>query len=830
MSKTISRILGFLLAIGVIALIVMLFTSTTPVERTSDYAITSRLPVNQPSYFPIEQTLDPSRYHPLAPWIGRLILPNTSEFPANPIPDDDWARLEIYQAPPGHVDLIGKKVRLTWQRSPNLERYLQLVTTDLKLTPAAWDSERQGNVIPVRLEGRSQVGPLQALAGARPQDDVLVSFAAVQVTVTEPTSTEPTTIAIAQMPLMVTGRFVGLVKILGEATAQSPADSPKICPGSLPCPSELVHVRHFDRQTGTFAGVEEVIRIPQQPLVAGDRFISTPRQLAESPVGKAGWYIYGAQDREGLFTVQALRPRSLFQLHSTEKVVGLAHGSHYIERGNWKNTPERKGTAQSVLVTSEGEQASWKEGDRGIGIHLFGGIGGEKAESQQAGTVTGHYSFFRYQVVRDQFTGELQWDITYDQVYAHNSQGILSGSQSWENYTGNLQRGWLNSRPISNVIVKLDLLEDYHFGDISLSPLTEFQRQLEIMMARYRTGDGTGVSNVSPAASCVQDSNQALYITIEVLNQRIQTDRAIADWLSNHPNDSETKRFQRLKQLSDRLQEALAPKGVSRSDWQQNAKILAGIKDPADSGFLRQETLANALLSWLSMLPRVSHDVMSQILLEQGATLWFLRTNQVGGVMREILPLAPTNLFGEVPIVSSALRRILASIVLLPGWREWRITALALVIYGAIAIPIGLKSRFLHWRISERKPVPLFKTLLFLFLSPSLWEELVFRVLLLPHPNGVQSAENFFIPAGLSLALFVLYHPVNAAFLYRSGNPTFFQPIFLSLTALLGIICTIVYWLTGSLWTISILHWVVVAVWLLGLNGLSQLTPRSNCQ
>jgi predicted Abi (CAAX) family protease len=413
-------------------------------------------------------------------------------------------------------------------------------------------------------------------------------------------------------------------------------------------------------------------------------------------------------------------------------------------------------------------------------------------------------------------------------VYAQNPQGILSGSQSWANYTGNLQRGWLNSRPISNVIVKLDVLEDYHFGNSLLSPLTEFQRQLEIMMARYRTGDGTGVSLVSPAASCVQDSNQALYITIKVLQDRLQSDGAIAAWLQDHPDDPETQRFQRLGKLSDRLEEALVPKGVIRPDWKTNAQILAGVKSQKNDSFIREETLANALLSWLSMLPRVSHDVMSQILLDQGATLWFLRTNQVGGTMLDILPLAPTNLFGEVPILSAALRRVLAACILLPGWREWGIAALALLIYGAIALPIGLRTGFLQWRMSGYSPMPLLKTLFFLFLSPALWEELVFRVLLLPHPNSVQSTQDFFIPAAFSLALFVLYHPVNAIILYRSGNPTFFHPIFLFLTAFLGVICTLVYWLTGSLWTIAIVHWLVVAIWLLSLNGLSKFSPRSH--
>jgi predicted Abi (CAAX) family protease len=75
----------------------------------------------------------------------------------------------------------------------------------------------------------------------------------------------------------------------------------------------------------------------------------------------------------------------------------------------------------------------------------------------------------------------------------------------------------------------------------------------------------------------------------------------------------------------------------------------------------------------------------------------------------------------------------------------------------------------------------------------------------------------------LSLTLFILYHPLNALTLYKAGNPTFFQPVFLGLSALLGLTCTIAYWLTGSLWTISLIHWVVVVIWLLYLNGYDQV-------
>ncbi len=830
MNKTLFRILFLLFLIGVVAVAALLFTPKPLFQRTSDYALTSRLAVNQPSYYPVQQTLAPKLYHPLDQWVGRLILPTPEEFQSDTSLVNDWAWLEIYQAPSDQQDLVGEKVRLGWPQLPLLERYLELVTTDIKFTVAAQKSEQQGNLIPVRLNGRSQVGPLQALAGARPNDDVLVSFKKAQVT-----KAESTTIQVEQMPLMVTGRYMGLVKILGEAPAKSKADVPMACPGSSPCPSELLRVKHYNPKTSKFDGVEEVIRIPQQPLVSGGRFISTPRQLADSTEGQAGWYIYGAQGQDGLFTVQALQPRSLFQLKPTEIVSGLESGSSYIAHGNWKDTPDRKGTAQRVLVKPrssfpEVAIAEWKEGDRGLGIHLFGGIGGKKGESVKGGTVTGHFAYFFPQVVRDPFTQELQWDISYYQVYAQNPQGILSGSQSWANYLGNLQRGWLNSRPTSNVIIKLDVLQDYKFGGILLSPLTELQRQLEIMMARYRTGDGTGNSSVTPAASCVQDSNQALYITIETLKNQIQTNAALAGWLKNHPDAPETQRFQRLVQLGKRFEQVLVPRGVIRPDWRQNAEILAGVAGREHYSFTDQDTLANALLSWQTILPRVAHDTLSTIFLEQGASLWFLRTNQVGGFMPEILPLAPTNLFGEVPFLSSALRRIFFSMVLLPERREWGITAFLLLIYGAIAVPIGLKSEFLQWRPIKQKPLQVVKTLIFLFLSPALWEELVFRVFLLPYPDELNSPVITFSLAMLSLILFVLYHPLNALVFYKVGNPTFFQPVFLGLTALLGATCTIAYLLTGSLWTITVLHWVVVVIWLLCLNGLSKFTPKNSAR
>jgi predicted Abi (CAAX) family protease len=89
-------------------------------------------------------------------------------------------------------------------------------------------------------------------------------------------------------------------------------------------------------------------------------------------------------------------------------------------------------------------------------IHLFGGIGGENKEFTPAGTVSGHFAYGLARVIEEPLAQEPQFDIQYQQIYAHNSGGLISGTHDWSSYTGNMQRGWLGMRPISDVVVKLD--------------------------------------------------------------------------------------------------------------------------------------------------------------------------------------------------------------------------------------------------------------------------------------------------------------------------------------------------------------------------------------
>jgi predicted Abi (CAAX) family protease len=648
---------------------------------------------------------------------------------------------------------------------------------------------------------------------------VIVRLEQVNVTV-DPAGQSVLQIALA--PLQVTGRYVGLVQILGP----DPDEPAAVCPGAPPCPSEYYRVRHYNPASQDFDGPAETVRIPQQPMDRNGRFISTPRQITENPVGAAGWYLYGAQDADGVFTVQALKPRSLVQLQPDQVILGEAAGLRYIRQQNWNHTPERKGRLQRVLVAPQAAdptaaQQTWQAGDYALMLHNFGGIGGEKGEGAPGGTVTGHFAFGVARVEPDPFTQELQFTLRYHQIYAQNPNAILSGNLDWTAYAGDLQRGWLGSRPFSEPLIKLDIFTDLTLGDRQLSLLRELWIQTEIIAARYRTGDGTGVSSVTPATSCVQDSSQALYIALQQVKQQVLSDPALVTWLEDHPQDPETLQFQHLVSLAKALETVLTPYGVVRSDWKQNAEVLAGVAG-ADR-FTRDNTLKDALLSWRSMLPRRGHDELAMIFLQQGAQLWFLRPNQVLGWDPTIAPMAPTLVLGQVPVVSTLLQRLIDAVFMPLTPQSGLIILGILLAYGAIALPLGLRSGFLHWQRGRGTPVQIIFSLAQLLIMPALVEELIFRVALLPHPLEGARLVSWLGWGALSLTLFVLYHPFSARTYYAAGNPTFFKPIFWLLSGWLGLACMVAYGWTGSLWAAVAVHWIVVGVWLWGLGGQQRL-------
>ena len=809
--RTVAVVLGAIatLAIGIQAV---------PAQAVSNYALSQAAEFNQIESYPIAQLPSNNNYRPVGEWSGRLILPTVEEYQQDP---RDWAWLEVWHSPLTTPDLLGQQIKLTWAPDDTQTAYVETVTTDIQFNDQAKRFDANGNIVPTRLNGRRAVGPLQSLAGARPQDDVTV-----RLVNTKFIPGEAPELHTSLEPIQITGREYALVKILAP-DVQGDHAAPQDCPGGPPCPVDYFRVRHFDANSGQFDGSTEIIRIPQQPRLKGDRFFSNIRDLENSPVGDAGWYIYGARDQEGIFTVQALKPRSLFQLDPDGVLLGKRNGLHYIDQLNWENTPDRKGTAQRILISPVAETAeiardSWQEGDYALLVHLFGGIGGENKELTPAGTVTGHFAYGLARVVREPFTDELQFDIQYQQIYANNSGGIVSGTHDWSSYAGDMQRGWIGQRPFSDVVIKQDaFLQPLQLGDTTLHLFRELLIQAQIIAARYRTGDGTGVAAVTPATSCVQDSSQALYIAIEQIRQQALRDPNIVDWVEANPDDADVQKLEQFAALGTALRDMLTPYGAVRPDWQNNAEALAGVNNR--DGLVTPSGLINGILSWQNMMPRWGQDAVLQVFLDHDAQLWFLRPNQLGGDDPTIAPIPPTSLFGLIPGLGRVTKRFTEAFAAPVTAQGWGIGLLALIFYGAIAIPYGLKSRFLSPQIAKISPLKLIWLLIRTFVAPALLEEIIFRVALLPHPQEGVVPWRWFAWGLLSVGLFVLYHWVNGKTLYRRAQSIMNDRRFLWSVMLLGLLLTLVYGLTGSLWVITFMHWIVVIVWLLGFGGYARL-------
>jgi predicted Abi (CAAX) family protease len=605
-------------------------------RKPSNYHLYQQAAFNHPDYYPLRQSVALDRYRPIAAWIGRLILPKLQARQRV-----RGVLFEVYQAPPEYEHLIGRVVLLQWSYDPQVRALVRAVTKDVHFSPEAdYTSEYGGLVHPERLDHWRQVDPLESLAGSRPQDDVIVMLPS-PVTVEEqaplgsdrPPSPDAApsrsayVLRIAHQPVQVTGRFYGLIQF--QAAIEG----------------DRFRVVHFNRQSRQFDGPEETVRLP--PVMADQNgvFPSTSRQIERSLLNETGWYIYGALDAEGLFVVQSMAPRALLRLQPDRVIFGRQASNRYIRHEAWANIADQKGKISSVLLSprEQGIQAAiddWQEGDRALVLHVYGGIGGQKREPAAATPLFfGHFAYGVATVVRDPIADELRFDICYYQVYTHNTDGLVAGTLHWSRYMGDRQFGWMGTRPVCDILIKLDAFTgSYRFGTVEQSPLDSMIRQLEAMTARYRIGDGTGGTYVGAANNCAQDSNQALFASLMNLETNVRNGRDLLEqWAEHYPQQGQ--RFEQLLRLKRQLKRQLQPFGVTRSDWETNAYTLGST--------LEDEPLRNlitGLSSWRTLLPRLASDAIVKSFLRQGASVWVLRTNQIGGFDPEIAPIAPMTL------------------------------------------------------------------------------------------------------------------------------------------------------------------------------------------
>ena len=159
----------------------------------------------------------------------------------------------------------------------------------------------------------------------------------------------------------------------------------------------------------------------------------------------------------------------------------------------------------------------------------------------------------------------------------------------------------------------------------------------------------------------------------------------------------------------------------------------------------------------------------------------------------------------------------------LPAARTWLTCASVYAIFLVVAAPIGLVSGLLRPDMPHLAWRDGLVTAVLAFIQPALFEEIVFRGLLLPLDVRPMVRWRVVIVGGLALTVYIASHPLNA-WLFRPQVLTLFSSqAYLVLTTLLGLTCTATYWLSRSIWPSVFIHWLTVVAWIDLLGGRSLL-------
>lgn len=524
------------------------------------------------------QTSARKHWLPVSDWAGRLILPREDQR------DNGAVFFEVRQAPPGQASMKGKRIKLNFEKADWIDR----VTMDMDYSNRTAKSQASGHVHPDRLDGWDGVGPMETLAGTRPQDDMLVTLK--DVTVGERGLT------VGKEPVQVSGTQKALVTFEKKIDAHT------------------WQVRHWNSETEDFTGPKEVITTTGRDDLA---------PMKDRRMNRKGWYLYGDPDKQGKMSVSALEPRELFQLTTDQVIDGVDKSVDYLKHESWRAEEKEKGRFTKTLLSPQartGEVGNMNDrvretfgiGDKALLLHLFGGATGAPA---MLGVYAGHFAFGLAEVVKDPFTGEARFDVEYKQIYAHNRGGVVSGSQQWHAYMGDTNRGYLYDRPVSDALVKLPELFDESQGT---KPSDVLEGRLEEMMARYRVGHGDGSSQVTAAQNCSQDSSQALYASISDWKKAVADGSMSDDLLS----------------VADDLTRHLTPLfGWAPREWRKTAN---------------NEKPGRKSLRWLpaikspkTIIPRANHEALTELALKNERPVMLVKTDVLGANNPETIPCEP---------------------------------------------------------------------------------------------------------------------------------------------------------------------------------------------
>ena len=141
--------------------------------------------------------------------------------------------------------------------------------------------------------------------------------------------------------------------------------------------------------------------------------------------------------------------------------------------------------------------------------------------------------------------------------------------------------------------------------------------------------------------------------------------------------------------------------------------------------------------------------------------------------------------------------------------RDWKQISIVCTLFMPLSLMFGFATGFFQFDVAPTKQI--LRVAVIAFVLPALLEELVFRGPLIYFAN--KKSKKLLYVAILSLALFILWHPLNACLLLTEARPVFLDWRFLTLAALLGACASALALTTRSLWPPVLFHWFAVIGW-----------------
>ena len=514
-------------------------------------------------------------YYPVAEWAGRLILPdgkNNFRF------YDGSVLFECVIAPADKSDLIGKILRLSIDPVSPWHTVSKKLSTDVAFDDETDKSIAEGeNNHPRRLDGLKNVSPLESLAGAHDEDDVIVALEGVTVHLNSKLKFELMTTC---EPVQISG----FEKALVSFTDSRYADKGK------------VSARHFNPQTKDYTGEAEVFIIRPQTIFPKAKCLqSSLIDIEHEKQNTYGWYIYTRTDASGMKEITAIEPRSMVSIDASafNQIHGYNKIKNFVSTDLWENFPHGVFRKHECIPAdrrkNESEKVSF--GDRFLVMHIFGWRGGENGDVlNEKQRITGHFALGTSHIIRCPFTGEMRFDTRYYQAYAHNRENIIAGTMMQHHFLGNVKRGWMFTVPITDAFFRMP--DASASVDISGKNLLDyFELHLSKVTARMRVGYGNALSPVNASISCSQETAMAMVDAC----RSFRTEKSKGLSAEQKKNRAASMRVVKF------FESFYRPFGITPPRWN---KYFDG-KSISSADWTGKNITINAALAWRSILPIV---------------------------------------------------------------------------------------------------------------------------------------------------------------------------------------------------------------------------------